>query len=196
MEVYARAFPPGPTVVDVRTFEHTLRSTEGRRDLHYHLWALAGDAAAPVAGMVSFFVMPRFAFGGYLALTPPLQGSGRAGIVLKRTEEQIIRDEPGAQAYYVECLPDSREEAIFRRLGFRPLPLRYCQPPLGGGAAFGMGPGPELTLLRKQLGCDYGQAPFAPAEVLEHLEGWLRNVYRLADPTASYTYRTARATMG
>ena len=118
--IYARAFPPGPTVIDARMFRHALEWSAGRRDLHYHLWALAGCHDEPIAGMASFFVMPRFGFGGYLAFEPPLKGTDRAKIALKRVEEQIIRDEPQARKYYIEC----SSTAVTRPRKVRS-PLRY-----------------------------------------------------------------------
>jgi GNAT superfamily N-acetyltransferase len=194
-ELYARAFPPGPTVIDVRMFAHALQWSVGRSDLHYHLWALAAHDGDPVAGMASFFVMPRFGFGGYLALEAPLRGTGRAGVVLKRVEEQIIRDEPNAQIHYIECVPNSSEEAVFRSLGFSPVPVRYHQPATADEERFDPGQGPEITLLRKRLGCDYGGTPFSPDDFLDDLKVWLREVYRLADPETSQTFQFARASI-
>ena len=187
-DLYARAFPPGPTAIDVRMFEHALQWSVGRHDLHYHLWALATDADAPTAGMASFFVMPRFGFGGYLALEPPMRGTGRAHMILKRAEEQIIRDEANARVHYIECAP--------RSPGFIPVPIRYCQPPTDDEERFGAGPGPELTLLYKRLGCDYDRTPFAPDEFLGDLKVWLIEVYRLANPETSHTFQIARSTIG
>jgi GNAT superfamily N-acetyltransferase len=194
-DLYARAFPPGPTSIDVRMFEHALQWSAGRNDLHYHLWSLALDAEAPIAGMASFFVMPRFGFGGYLALEAPLRGSGRARMILKRAEEQIIRDEPEARIHYIECAPGSSEEAVFRQLGFTAVPVRYCQPPTDDEEQFGAGEGPELTLLYKRLGSDYDRTPFSPDEFLQALKVWLTEVYRLADPEASKTFQIARITL-
>lgn len=195
-ELYAQAFPPGPTVIDVRMFAHALAWCAGRSDLHYHLWALSTAPHEPIAGMASFFVMPRFAFGGYLAFEPPLRGTGRTRIVLKRVEEQIIRDEPGATKYYIECVPHSPEEAIFHELGFKPVPVRYVQPPTLDEEHFGGGAGPQITLLSKTLGCDYGRVPFSACDFLADLKIWLAEVYRIADPAASLTYQIAQSTVG
>ena len=177
-------------------FEHALRWAIDRKDLHYHLWALATAENEPITGMASFFVMPRFGFGGYLAFASPLRGSGRARILVKRVEEQIIRDEPDAVSHYIECLPDSSEEAVFLRLGFRRVPVRYIQPPTLDEEHFGAEEGPEITLLAKQLGCDYALKPFSRDQVLQDLIGWLAGVYRLSDPEASETFRIARSTFG
>jgi len=196
-EVYRRAFPPGPTAIDTAIFAEALAWPAQRPGLHYHLWGLAVDADSPIAGMASFFVMPRCGFAGYLALEAPLRGTGRAHVALKRMEEQMIRDEPGARHWYAECVPGSAAEQIARRVGFEALPVLYYQPDLqrvaeaGGGAAAG----PPLTLLRKKLGTVYGAAPFDPEDFLQDLQAMLREVYRMAEPTRSETYRRAHASL-
>lgn len=194
-DVYARAFPPGPTVIDVRMFAHALDWAVGRTDLHYHFWALAPDLAAPIAGMASFFVMPRFAFGGYLAFEAPLRGTGRTRVIVKRIEEQIIRDEREAMRHYIECVPNSSEEAVFRHLGFTAVPVRYVQPPTEDEEHFGAGEGPQITLLSKRLGEDYGRTKFSPDGFLTDLKVWLREVYRIENPEASQTFQIARSTV-
>jgi hypothetical protein len=194
-DVYARAFPPGPTVIDIGMFAQALGWSVGRPELHYHFWALATGPGEPIAGMASFFVMKNFAFGGYLAFEQPLQGTGRTRVVLKRIEEQIIRDERGASKHYIECVPNSSEEAIFRGLGFNRVPVRYVQPPTIDDKRFGAGEGPEITLLCKRLGCDYGRTPLLPHELMADLKVWLSEVYRIADPDASETFRIASATI-
>jgi GNAT superfamily N-acetyltransferase len=194
-DVYARAFPPGPTVIDVRMFAHALQWSVGRTDLHYHFWALANGPGEPIAGMASFFVMQDFAFGGYLAFEPPLRGTGRTGIVLKRIEEQIIRDEREARQHYIECVPNSSEEAVFHHLGFTPVPVRYVQPPTMDDEHFGSGEGPQITLLCKRLGSDYGRTPFSADQFLADLKVWLREVYRIDEPEESPTFRIAAATV-
>jgi hypothetical protein len=195
-DLYARVFPPGPTVIDVRMFMHALEWGESRNDLHYHLWAFAPTPEEPIAGMASFFVMPRFAFGGYLAFEEPLRGTGRAGVALKRMEERTIRDEPGALKHYAECQPNSAEEAILLTLGFKKVEVRYCQPPAIDEQQFGAGEGPELTLLVKWLGKDFGRNQLSRDEFLADLEVWLEDVYRVADPKACSTFRIAQATFG
>jgi hypothetical protein len=146
--------------------------------------------------MISFFVMPRFGFGGYMALEPPLRGTGRARVAMKRVEEQIIRDEPEAQRHYIECVTNSPEEAVFRGLGFYPVPVRYFQPPTVDEQRFGSGRGPQITALTKRLGCDYGDTTLSSQDFLEDLKVWLAEIYRIADPEASETFRVARSTFG
>ncbi len=189
--IYARAFPPGPASIDVAMFAHALKWFPGRADVRYHLWALSEKPGAPVAGMVSFFTMQRFGFGGYAALEPPLKGSGRIGTVLRRVEEQMIRDSEEAQYWYIECVPGSPEETIFQRLGFAPVPVEYYQPPLSGGEGLAL----RVTLLMKRLGCDYGRAEFPPAGFLDDLKVLLAEVYRLKDPESSRSFQVAKATL-
>ncbi len=196
VDLYARAFPPGPTAIDVRMFEQALKWAGGATDWSYHLWALADGPDRPIAGMISFFAMPRFGFGGYMALEPPLRGTGRARIAMKRVEEQIIRDQPEAQRQYIECVPNSHEEAVFRALGFHPVPVRYYQPPIFDAERFGSGQGPQITALTKRLGCDYGDVALPSEDFLRDLKVWLAHVYRIADPEASETFKVARSTFG
>jgi len=196
-DLYARAFPPGPTAIDVRMFAQAFKwAAAGGRDWHYHLWALAEAPDRPIAGMISFFVMPHFGFGGYMALEPPLKGTGRARIAMKRVEEQIIRDEPDALRQYIECVPNSHEERVFKALGFHPIPVRYYQPQIFDEKGFGTGRGPQITALTKRLGCDYGTGELSSEEFLRDLKVWLATVYRIADPQASETFKIAQSTFG
>jgi GNAT superfamily N-acetyltransferase len=194
-DLYARVFPPGPTIIEIQLFELALTSSSDRKDLKYHLWALSRYPDEQISGMASFFVMPEFAFGGYMALEPPLRGSGRARTILKRMEEQIIRDQRRAQIYYIECALNSAEEAIFRKIGFAPVPVRYFQPPPASDDRFDLGPGPELRLLHKRLGSDHPQAPVEPERFLADLKVWLRDVYGLAEPERSHCFQTAKSTI-
>ena len=73
-----RVFPPGPTVIDVRMFGRRSGMGGRRANWHYHLWGLAARPQPPFAGMISFFVMPHFGFGGYLAFDAPMRGRPRA----------------------------------------------------------------------------------------------------------------------
>jgi GNAT superfamily N-acetyltransferase len=195
-DLYARVFSGGPTIIDVGMFRNALRWTAGARECHYHLWALAAAPEQPIAGMISFFVMPRFAFGGYMALEPPLRGTGRARVAMKRVEEQTIRDARDAERLYIECVPNSPQEAIFRALGFHPVPVRYYQPPILDAERFGSGRGPQIALLEKRLGCDYGNLPLSSQDLLRDLKVWLAEVYRIADPETCETFKIAQSTFG
>jgi GNAT superfamily N-acetyltransferase len=196
VELYTKAFPPGPTVIDTEMFRSALQWFADRDDVHYHLWALANAPHEQPFGMTSFFVMPRFGFGGYLAFDESMRGGGRARIVIKRVEEQIIRDASGARVHYIECAPHSTEESIFCSLGFQPVPMRYIQPATVDEEHFGSEGGPEITLLQKTLGSDDGRSAFDPDRLLEDLKVWLTEVYRIAHPESSETFRVARSTIG
>jgi GNAT superfamily N-acetyltransferase len=196
VELYTEAFPPGPTVIDTEMFRSALQWFADRDDVHYHLWALANAPHEQPFGMTSFFVMPRFGFGGYLAFDESMRGGGRARIVLKRVEEQIIRDASEARLHYIECAPHSTEESIFCSLGFQPVPMRYIQPATVDEEHFGSEGGPEITLLQKTLGSDDGRSAFDPDRLLEDLKVWLTEVYRIAHPESSETFRVARSTIG
>lgn len=195
VDLYSQSFAPGPTIIDAEMFRHALQWFAGRDDVHYHLWVVANAPHAPPFGMTSFFVMPRFGFGGYLAFAESMRGGGRARIVLKRVEEQIIRDAPSARRHYIECAPRSTEEAIFRSLGFRSVPIRYIQPATLDEEHFSSEGGPEITLFEKPLGCDYGRSSVNAERLLEDLKVWLAEVYRMPDPESSETFRVARSTI-
>jgi hypothetical protein len=195
VDLYSQSFAPGPTIIDAEMFRHALHWFDGRDDVHYHLWVVANAPDELPFGMTSFFVMPRFGFGGYLAFDESMRGGGRARIVLKRVEEQIIRDAPNARRHYIECAPHSTEEAIFRSLGFRAVPMRYIQPATIDEEHFGSEGGPEITLLDKPLGSDYGRSSVDAERLLEDLKVWLAEVYRMTDPESSETFRVARSTI-
>jgi GNAT superfamily N-acetyltransferase len=191
-DVYRRAFPAGPTAVDPQAFAAGLRRMQARTDTRYHLWALAETDSAPVHGMAAFFSTRRFGFGGYLILEPPLRGRGLARVLVKRMEEQMIRDAPKAREWYVECDIGSTQERVFASLGFEPVPVRYFQPPLvdspeGRAAKLG----PELTLMRKGFGASFTKWQFEPTEFAAVLHILLGDIYRLPEPEKSRCFRVA-----
>ena len=81
-------------------------------------------------------------FDGYLALGPALRGRGYLRPVLARIEAQMVRDCRGVRGWLIECA-DGSTTARFTRVGFRPVPVPYRQPALGGAGP----PGPPLELL-------------------------------------------------
>jgi GNAT superfamily N-acetyltransferase len=191
-DVYRRAFPAGPTAVDPQAFAAGLRRMQGRTDMRYHLWALAETGSAPVRGMASFFSTRHFGFGGYLILEPPLRGRGLARVLVKRMEEQMIRDAPQAREWYVECDIGSTQERVFASLGFEKVPVRYFQPPLAEspeGRAAKLGP--ELALMHKSFGASFAKWQFEPSEFAAVLRNLLGEVYRLPKPELSRCFRVA-----
>jgi hypothetical protein len=156
IRVYRAAFPPGPTSVDPEGFRRSLaeRWHEGRH-YRYHLWAVRGRAEDRVEGMAAFFTFPCGGFGGYVALTGALRGTGRMRPLLARIEECMLRDALGARGWYVECDIGSDQAARFARLGFHEIAIEYRQPSLGGA---GESAEPRLALMYKAFG-DSGRPP-------------------------------------
>ena len=181
--LFRASFPDRATAVDDAALGAGPASTSRRGADHaYHLWSLRPSADAPAAGLASFFTLSGVGFGGYVALGPPLRGTGRLPLVLARIEAQMVRDDLGATGWYVECGDDV--VAPFRRAGFHELAVTYRQPPLRPG-----GPAPVLHLLYKRFGREY-EAP-----VLDRgaFLGAMRQIYRVvyaierAEDTELYT---------
>jgi GNAT superfamily N-acetyltransferase len=153
----------------------------------YHLWALRLARGAPVAGLASFFTLPEAGFGGYVALAPPLRGTGRLPLLLSRIETQMIRDRLGAAGWYVEC--GDAVLGAFLRLGFHEVPVAYRQPPLRPGE-----PAAALHLLYKTFGRAYAPPTLSGAALLAALRRILRVVYAVERPEDEPSYRdVARA---
>lgn len=192
MAIYRRAFPNGATAVDNTSFLQRLLETTNSKRLRYHLWLAASKARGPAHGLASFFTTPRFGFGGYIILEPPLAGNGLSHVLIKRMEEQMIRDHPRCREWYIECDPDSVQQRIFERLGFVRLPIKYHQPRLAlPPEQRGTTLGPELALLRKRLGADYRPHHGGKAGLAHVIATILKDIYRLSEPEASACYRTA-----
>jgi GNAT superfamily N-acetyltransferase len=178
MAVYAAAFKPGPTTIEPDRFRVSLRRPRAA-DEHYHLWALARAPGDPVEGMTSFFTFPEGGFGGYLALTGSLRGTGRSHLVLSRIEERMIRDRVGASGWFIECEPESGQATIFAAAGFREVAIRYRQPPLRGKSE-----GPVLALMYKEFGARGTTPVLAAATLCEALRKFGSRVYGL-DPAGT-----------
>jgi GNAT superfamily N-acetyltransferase len=192
VDVYNRVFQPSSSTVDPIAFAHSLERVRGQKHLHYHFWALAERPGEPAHGMSAFFVMRRFGFCGYIAMEPPLAGRGLLRVLLKRIEEQMIRDEPEAREWYIECDPDSVQQRIFERLGFARVPVCYHQPPLDGNIdARAVGLGPKLVLMRKEFGEEFEPWKFSLRRFRPVLSQILSDVYRIPNPQRSASLRTA-----
>jgi GNAT superfamily N-acetyltransferase len=197
MRVFAASFPGGATAIHVDGFGRTLqRSRSGECTARYHLWGVRDPQSQQIAGLASFFTTTRCGFGGYLALTPPLRGTGRCGLLVARIEEQMIRDQPGVPGWYIECAKGADVVPVFEHLGFRPLAGRYLQPPL---TAFDLTVpagvcGPELQLLYKPLGSRHRAMNRTADEVLDDVREILRSVYNIREPDLTETLREWRAT--
>jgi GNAT superfamily N-acetyltransferase len=147
MAVYRQAFPPGPTAITEERFRLRL-SQRLQLGSKYHLWSLSEVEGQPASGITSFFSMPGVGFLAYLVLKAPLAGRGLARVALKRIEEAMFRDHSDITCCYVECEAGSKQEAIFKRLGFFDVGQAYEQPNLSDED----GEGVPLSLLRKPLG--------------------------------------------
>ena len=188
--VYRAAFPPGPTSVDPEGFRRSLaeRWHEGR-DYRFHLWAIRGGADQKVEGMATFFTFAAGGFGGYVALTGTLRGTGRMRPLLARIEERMLRDELGARGWYVECDVGSEQAARFARLGFREVDVDYRQPSLGGR---GEAAEPRLALLYKTFGDGSRPTRLGVEDLRRALVEIFRRVYGLSPDDAR---RRAEATL-
>jgi GNAT superfamily N-acetyltransferase len=151
-------------------------------DHAYHLWALRSVPEAPVAGLASFFTLREAGFGGYLALAPPLRGTGRLPLLLARIETQMVRDALGARGWYAECADEVLD--TFRRAGFHEVPISYRQPSLRPG-----GPNPILHLLYKAFGRVYEPPSLDGAALLAAVRRIQHVVYGIERPEASEAYR-------
>jgi len=104
----------------------------------------------------------------------------------------MIRDEPEAREWYIECDPGSVQQRIFERLGFVRVPVCYHQPPLDGDVAVRTaGLGPELVLMRKGFAEESGSWKFSLRRFRPVLRQILSEVYRISDPQQSASFRTA-----
>jgi len=181
--VYQASFRDRATALEPGALGEEPAGASRRRDDHaYHLWALRVAPEAPVAGLASFFTMREAGFGGYIALAPPLRGTGRLPLLLARIETQMVRDNLGAKGWYVEC--GDAVLAIFRRAGFHEIAVAYRQPPLRPG-----GPTPELHLLYKAFGRSYEPPTLAGGAVLAALRRIYQVVYGVERPEHDASYR-------
>jgi len=172
--VYAANFADRATALDAEALGCQPAGARGG-DHAYHLWALRATPEAPVAGLASFFTLPEAGFGGYVALAPPLRGTGRVPLLLARVETQMVRDRLGATGWFVEC--DDHVLARFRRVGFHEVAIPYRQPPLRPG-----GPAPALHLLYKVFGRAYAPPVLTGAVLLAALRRIQTVVYGIERP--------------
>jgi len=174
--VYAAHFADRATALDAEALGRAPASASTRAADHtHHLWALRAKPEAPVAGLASFFTLPETGFGGYVALAPPLRGTGRLPLLLARIETQMVRDRLGATGWLVEC--DDAVLARFRSAGFHEIAIPYRQPPLRAG-----GPAPALHLLYKEFGRAYAPPALAGAALLAALRRIQKVVYGIERP--------------
>ncbi|MFE3029382.1 GNAT family N-acetyltransferase [Nocardia tengchongensis] len=149
--VYESAYTERETAWPSDVFRTAVRDRSARAEsgYQYHLWAIHYPADESCDGMASFVTMPSAGFGGYLAFTPPLRSSGRLHRIIARIEEQMIRDNPDARGWYVECGSDLSRE-IFSKAGFFGIDAGYEQPATSSSGS--RTPPLPLPLLYKPFG--------------------------------------------
>jgi hypothetical protein len=181
MDIYRQSFPGGATVISPDVFAKTLERLEpGQSRCKYHLWGVQHSKSSQLSGMVSFFTLEHCGFCGYLALVGELSGAGCCRLFLARIEEQLVRDRPGLNDWFLECEPESVQFHIFTRLGFSPVPIAYRQPLLSHIDTTADADQEEhvLTLMRKSVGLPINSGSRSEemletqlAEIREHVYG-------------------------
>jgi len=186
MRLYRLVFPPGPLSVDPHEFASALEDKAAvLPGTAYHLWSISSRETAPVEGLASFYSLPAAGFGGYLALTGSLQGSGRLRPLMRRMELQMLQDGSGqgAAGWFIESELIGADSP-FVRLGFRELAIDYQQPRLTNGQV------PVPThLLYKPFGRCYGAPELATDEFLASIGQIFRVIYRIARPHADISFQ-------
>jgi GNAT superfamily N-acetyltransferase len=178
--LYASVFTDSATAVEAATLGAARPSEDG--DVRHHLWAVRASLHGPLAGLASFFTFPVAGFAGYVALTPPLRGTGRFPLLLARLEATMVHDGLGTSGWYVESADDVAPK--FLANGFHEIGIAYRSPPLRPGAAL-----PALRLLYKVFGRSY-ETPVLPRdEFLDAIERIHRLVYGIARPREHALYR-------
>ncbi|HJV28635.1 MAG TPA: GNAT family N-acetyltransferase [Aromatoleum sp.] len=179
-------FPFPARIVPPEHFDKALADARAGAT-RYHLWALRAAGGGRIGGMASFFTLPSVGFGGYIALGESMQGCGRLHLVMARIEEQMMRDGPRAQGWYIECGDDSA--VVFLRAGFGEVPLEYRPPARADGAA--QETGERLHLLYKRFGMRTESDHITRSELLAALNEILMHVYGISWPRVHPCYRIA-----
>ncbi len=145
----------------------------------YHLWSLRSAEDAPIDGLASFRTLSTAGFAGYLVLADTLHHTGRLRTLVARIEEQMLRDQPTVQGWYIEVATNT-DSTPFRSIGFHQLAVDYQQPTVTEP------PGAEQTipvrLLYKQVGRCYRPPKLAAHDVLSTVAEILAQVYNVAEP--------------
>ena len=192
---YTNAFAPGPTVAGTDAFRQRVAAPSGL-DFAYHLWSVRERPGADIAGMAAFLTLlapsvdpepdpalpTAVGFGGYVALGPPIRGTGRFRALLARIEERMVRDGLGARGWYIESAPEGVERDVFARMGFSAVPIDYRQPPLHGRPET---EAPRLALMYKPFGAVYAPAAPTKRQWRAAVAAIFRVVYGLKEPLDS-----------
>ncbi|MGH8556593.1 MAG: GNAT family N-acetyltransferase [Methylococcales bacterium] len=190
--VYRASFGDSQVTIALEDFGVLLRSETADQDgFRYHLWALKNSPKTEVEGMASFFTFPGAGFGGYVALTGSMRGMGYLGPLMRRMEREMVTDSLNSRGWYIECEPGGRER-LFAREGFRTIAVRYRQPPLAGKPEYGLDNAPQLCLMYKEFGRNYGDPEIAIGDFFDSLKWIFRVIYHIGNPQESSYYADIR----
>jgi hypothetical protein len=187
LRLYEATFTDRATAIGREGFHTAL---EASQDVRYHLWALRATRFDAIAGLASFFVLPRIGFGGYMCLAGKLRRAGNLRPLVTRIERCMLRDKPALPRWYIECAGEP-ELSIFHRIGFRELDVRYVQPNLH---AADEAPDESMHLLYRWLS---GATPpiIQAGDLLEDVRNIYEYVYRLDDASSQVLTATLRDTL-
>ncbi len=175
---YRAVFGAGPLAVEEAEFGRALAETAG-----YHLWSLRETQAGPISGLASFFALRSAGFGGYLALTGGLHGTGRLRPLIALIERQLLRERPTARGWYIEVGPDT-DPGPFDAVGFWEVGIDYRQPGRPGEDV-------PVRLMYKAFGRWYGPPELPGSALLVAVEDILGMVYDIRRPRTHRTYLAA-----
>ncbi|HEX3782917.1 MAG TPA: GNAT family N-acetyltransferase [Pseudonocardiaceae bacterium] len=187
MRQYREAFGDGPLAIGEAEFRTAISGGAG-----YHLWSVRGEDGGPVGGVASFFGLDTAGFGGYLALTGALRGTGRLRPLIALIEQRLLREHPAARGWYIEVGPDT-DAGPFDAVGFREIAIDYRQPDLARPETGPAGTG--VRLMYKPFGRCYGVPDLTAGTVLAAIEDVLRVVYGIDEPRTHRTYGRAVETL-
>jgi GNAT superfamily N-acetyltransferase len=190
LAVYSASFTDSATGIAPDQFRVALATRQQDPAQHYHLWALEEQATSSISGMVSFFTLPTAGFGGYIAMTPPLRGTGRLASVLARVERQMLSDSSTLTGWYIEC-EEASTASLFVAHGFFEIETTYCQPSLAPGRE--QTRGPVLHLLYKEFGARYTRPRLRPGAFLQVMREVFRHVYDVAEVDTHPAFRSLAA---
>jgi GNAT superfamily N-acetyltransferase len=180
MSLYRATFAQDALAVDEHAFRSLLAAISPR--FRYHLWTLRASIDAAVEGFASFFVLPSAGFGGYIALSGTLRGTGRFPLLIARIEEQMLRDRATACGWYAETALTANLKP-FLSTGFHELDVDFVQPALKARQSPA-----RVRLIYKPFGRQYGPPSLSRRDVLAAVKDILQVVYGITDPVRHPSY--------
>lgn len=194
-EFYSQAFTDEATTVEASEFAAGSRFATDPLPHHYWLWGVKSPGAQRLLGLASFFSFPHCGFGGYAALSGPLQRKGLIRRFLRMMERQIVQGNSVARGWYVECDPGGTAARLAPRFGFTEVPMVYRQPRLHTDKT-GVSEGKVLSLFYKPFGRVYRRELPSMDNLVRDLAEFLPRIYyldvaRLADALAKMEWPCA-----